>query len=160
MSCNCYNPWILKFMSHFPHLIFLYLIMQIDIHTSPQIRSSRHTIVAIRRARHDRRQLGGTRFVASGIRPEVFRRRAHGVRRRPNRHLCRRLFPFPVPRCPFPVLHRQALCRRPGPRIPHAQLPRRPRQVADRGPDGVSRRVEPARVLRECRDERGGFVGV
>ena len=47
------------------------------------------------------------------------------------------------------LFHGETVRRRPRPRLLDAQLPRRPCQVAVRRSDGLSRRVEPARVLRK-----------
>ena len=76
----------------------------------------------------------------AGSVPKFFRRRAHGLRRRLNR-------PLSNSNSKLQLLYRQALRRGPRPRVPDAQLPRGSRQVADRGPAGVSRRVECVGVL-------------
>ena len=94
---------------------------------------------------------------------QVHRRRADGLRRTGS---SRRYFPqFEHSSIrPFdyflPLLHGQAAGRGPRPRVPLPQLPRRPRQVADRRPARLPRRLEPVGVLRKWRDERSGFMGM
>ena len=81
---------------------------------------------------------------------QVHRRRADGLRRTGS---SRRYFPqFEHSSIrPFdyflPLLHWQARSRRSRPRVPLPQLPRRPRQVADRRPARLSRRLESVGVL-------------